>query len=96
MPPESSRFGNERPQVQGRELGTAATVFWSATVDDSSAPDGKVGADALATLAELRAGSYYDSVVLMLLQRALAGLPGILDAGVVMGTPAKACRPAYC
>ncbi|MDE0632948.1 MAG: acyl-CoA synthetase FdrA [Caldilineaceae bacterium] len=58
-------------------------------MDDSSAPDGKVGAGALATLAELRAGSYYDSVVLMLLQRALAGLPGILDAGVVMGTPAN-------
>ncbi len=54
---------------------------------DPSAPDGKAGA--LATLAEVRAGSYYDSVVLMLLQRALAELPGILDAGVVMGTPAN-------
>ena len=42
-----------------------------------------------ATLAEIRAGSYYDSVVLMQLQRALAALPGVLDAGVVMGTPAN-------
>jgi len=58
-------------------------------VDDSSAPDGKARAGTPATLAELRAGSYYDSVVLMLLQRALAELPGILDAGVVMGTPAN-------
>lgn len=58
-------------------------------MDDSSAPDGKAGAGTPATLAELRAGSYYDSVVLMLLQRALAELPGILDAGVVMGTPAN-------
>ncbi len=58
-------------------------------MDDPSAPDGKAGAGAPATLAEVRAGSYYDSVVLMLLQRALAELPDILDAGVVMGTPAN-------
>lgn len=37
----------------------------------------------------LRPGSYYDSVVLMRLQRALAGLPGVADAGVVMATPAN-------
>jgi FdrA protein len=37
----------------------------------------------------VRPGAYYDSVVLMQLQRALAGLPGILDAGVVMATPAN-------
>lgn len=37
----------------------------------------------------VRAGSYHDSVVLMQLQRALAGLPGVLDAGVVMATPAN-------
>ncbi len=37
----------------------------------------------------VRAGSYYDSVVLMQLQRALAALPGVLDAGVVMATPAN-------
>ncbi len=37
----------------------------------------------------LRAGSYHDSVVLMQLQRALAGLPGVMDAGVVMATPAN-------
>ena len=35
----------------------------------------------------VRPGAYHDSVVLMGLQRALAGLPGILDAGVVMATP---------
>lgn len=58
-------------------------------MDDPSAQDGEAGAGAPATLAELRAGSYYDSVVLMLLQRALTALPGILDAGVVMGTPAN-------
>lgn len=37
----------------------------------------------------VRAGSYYDSVVLMQLQRALATLPGVLDAGVMMATPAN-------
>lgn len=38
---------------------------------------------------EVRRGAYYDSVVLMQLQRSLAGLPGVLDAGVVMGTAAN-------
>jgi FdrA protein len=38
---------------------------------------------------EIRSGVYYDSVVLMQLQRALTELPGILDAGVVMGTDAN-------
>ena len=37
----------------------------------------------------VRPGAYYDSVVLMQLQRALATLPGVLDAGVVMATPAN-------
>lgn len=40
-----------------------------------------------ALVAEVRPGAYYDSVVLMQLQRRLAGLPGVLDAGVVMATP---------
>ncbi len=35
---------------------------------------------------EVRRGVYYDSAKLMSLQRSLAGLPGIEDAGVVMGT----------
>jgi FdrA protein len=39
--------------------------------------------------AQLRTGVYYDSVVLMQLQHALTGLPGVLDAGVVMGTAAN-------
>ena len=43
----------------------------------------------VATQSEIRAGAYYDSVVLMQLQKALAGLPGVLDAGVVMATPAN-------
>jgi FdrA protein len=38
---------------------------------------------------QLRPGAYYDSVVLMQLQRGLAALPGVEDAGVVMGTPAN-------
>ncbi len=38
---------------------------------------------------EIRKGAYYDSVVLMQLQRALLGLPGVVDAGVVMATPAN-------
>jgi FdrA protein len=42
-----------------------------------------------ATRVEVRSGAYYDSVVLMQLQRSLATLPGILDAGVVMGTDAN-------
>lgn len=38
---------------------------------------------------EVRAGAYYDSVVLMQLQKALAGLDGVEDAGVVMATEAN-------
>jgi FdrA protein len=38
---------------------------------------------------EIRRGIYYDSVVLMQLQRALLALPGVQDAGVVMATPAN-------
>ena len=41
------------------------------------------------TRCAVRAGSYHDSVVLMQLQRSLAALPGVLDAGVVMATPAN-------
>ncbi len=41
------------------------------------------------TRTAVRPGAYYDSVVLMQLQRALTGLPGVLDAGVVMATPAN-------
>lgn len=37
----------------------------------------------------VRAGAYYDSVVLMQLQRGLLGLPGVIDAGVVMATQAN-------
>lgn len=39
------------------------------------------------TLSQVRKGAYYDSVVLMQLQRALLALPGISDAGAVMATP---------
>ncbi len=39
--------------------------------------------------AQIRPGAYYDSVVLMQLQRTLATLPGVDTAGVVMGTPAN-------
>ena len=38
---------------------------------------------------EIRQGAYYDSVVLMQLQRGLVGLPKVVDAGVVMATPAN-------
>ena len=38
---------------------------------------------------EVRPGVYYDSVVLMQLQKSLAELPGVVDAGVVMATPAN-------
>ncbi len=41
------------------------------------------------TEAAIRSGAYHDSVVLMQLQRSLASLPGVLDAGVVMGTEAN-------
>jgi len=37
----------------------------------------------------VRAGAYYDSVVLMQLQRGLLGLPDVVDAGVVMATQAN-------
>jgi FdrA protein len=39
--------------------------------------------------AQVRPGAYYDSVVLMQLQRALLALPGVSEVGVVMGTPAN-------
>jgi len=42
-----------------------------------------------ATRVQVRTGAYYDSAVLMQLQRSLAALPGVLDAGVVMGTDAN-------
>lgn len=35
---------------------------------------------------DVRIGAYYDSAFLMQLQRSLAGLPGVQDAGVIMGT----------
>jgi len=38
---------------------------------------------------EIRRGAYYDSVILMQLQRSLVQQPGIIDAGVVMGTNAN-------
>src|SRR5574341_498163 len=38
---------------------------------------------------EIRPGAYYDSAVLMQLQRGLLGLAGVQDSGVVMGTPAN-------
>ncbi len=41
------------------------------------------------TVSEVRPGTYFDSVVLMQLQRELAQLPGVVDAGVVMATPAN-------
>ncbi len=43
----------------------------------------------IATVSEIRPGAYYDSAVLMQLQRSLLYLPGVLDAGVVMATPAN-------
>ena len=41
------------------------------------------------TKAEIRSGAYYDSVILMQLQRSLTALPGVLDAGAVMATDAN-------
>ena len=38
---------------------------------------------------EVRQGAYYDSVILMQLQKSLLELPGVQDAGVVMATPAN-------
>lgn len=38
---------------------------------------------------DIRPGAYFDSVILMQLQKSLVGLPGIEDAGVVMATPAN-------
>ena len=38
---------------------------------------------------QVRAGVYFDSVILMQLQRSLAGLTGVIDAGAVMATPAN-------
>ena len=42
-----------------------------------------------AVRSEIRVGAYYDSAVLMQLQRGLLGVPGVIDSGVVMGTPAN-------
>ncbi len=38
---------------------------------------------------EIRQGAYYDSVVLMQLQKSLSELDGVVDAGVVMATEAN-------
>ena len=38
---------------------------------------------------EIRRGTYYDSIVLMQLQAALADLPDVTDVGVMMGTEAN-------
>ncbi len=38
---------------------------------------------------QVRPGAYYDSVMLMQLQKSLAELPGVTDAGVMMATPAN-------
>jgi FdrA protein len=38
---------------------------------------------------EIRSGAYYDSVILMQLQRAMVDLPDVVDAGAVMGTDAN-------
>ncbi len=43
----------------------------------------------VATKYEIRPGVYYDSVVLMQLQKSLAEMPGVVDAGVVMATAAN-------
>ncbi len=42
-----------------------------------------------AVKAVIRSGTYYDSAVLMQLQGSLSKLPGVLNAGVVMGTEAN-------
>ncbi|MEM7344660.1 MAG: hypothetical protein AAF485_10480, partial [Chloroflexota bacterium] len=41
------------------------------------------------TKTEIRRGAYYDSIVLMQLQVSLANLPGVSNAGVMMGTQAN-------
>lgn len=41
------------------------------------------------TRSQVRPGAYFDSVVLMRLQRDILTLPGVEDAGVVMATPAN-------
>lgn len=41
------------------------------------------------TKTEIRSGAYYDSIVLMQLQAALADLPGVQNVGVMMGTEAN-------
>ncbi len=38
---------------------------------------------------EVRAGTYYDSIILMQLQKSLSDLDGVIDAGVVMATEAN-------
>ncbi len=41
------------------------------------------------TVSDIRPGAYFDSVVLMQLQRDLVRLDGVIDAGIVMATPAN-------
>lgn len=41
------------------------------------------------TIHQIRPGAYFDSVVLMQLQKSLTELDGVIDAGVVMATPAN-------
>ena len=43
----------------------------------------------VAVLNEVRRGVYLDSVALMRLSRMIAGLPGVVEAALMMGTPSN-------
>ncbi len=47
------------------------------------------GGEVTQILSERRPGAYYDSIILMRLQSALAKLPAVMDAGVAMATAAN-------
>src|SRR5260370_21180916 len=40
-------------------------------------------------LNEVRRATYFDSIVLMRISRQITGLPGVEEAGVILGTPAN-------
>ena len=54
------------------------------------------GVSMAVTKAEVRSGAYYDSVVLMQLQRSLIALPGVVDAGVGVARRAWRFAAAHC
>ena len=72
-----------RRQRSERAVGSAEASFRLSCPPPGPAVSGTI------VRSVLRRSAYYDSVTLMQVQQALRALPGIVEAGVVMGTAAN-------